>query len=237
MKSIYSSFYIVLHLLKMTNGFHTVQLKPYLRSYHTKTYRLDRYSSSLLLLHEMKPIQNFEDKEKLPPPPKSEEKIQYDTKEKKHNHTDDLPTGDDLVPAHLFKTCIVAIAIIMAVNFLHVPEVNIAHTPPQVPETPKKGMSCVSAYCSRELSKCLSNPSCAQGLGCFIGCSTSDIVKGTSTSTGTGTNKGTSTIEHRTEGACQVRCMDLYQSPLLDDFTECSLTKNNCYECLKADDR
>lgn len=83
------------------------------------------------------------------------------------------------------------------------------------------GMRCVTSYCSKELSQCLSNGSCAQGLGCFMGCATTDAVKG---------NVGN-------EGACQVRCMDLYQNKLLDEFTECSLTKNRCYEPLQADQK
>lgn len=39
------------------------------------------------------------------------------------------------------------------------------------------------------------------------------------------------------EGACQTRCMDLYQSPVLDAFTDCTLTEKRCYPQLKADVR
>ena len=83
-----------------------------------------------------------------------------------------------------------------------------------------KGMGCVAVHCSKDLSKCLSNGQCAQGLGCFIRCST--------------TRSDVATLG---EGDCQVRCMDLYQNSLLDKFTECSLTKYQCYEPLDADPR
>ncbi len=87
-----------------------------------------------------------------------------------------------------------------------------------------KGMNCVSKYCSQELSKCISDPKCARGLGCFINCSTIDILKNP-------------TVKMKEEGVCQVRCMDLYQNSNLDDFTECTLTKNCCYEPIKSDER
>lgn len=99
----------------------------------------------------------------------------------------------------------------------------------------EEGMTCVAKNCSKELSKCLSNPTCGQGLGCFIGCTTSDIVKNSSSRVAAVDELGKQ--PKIIEGACQVRCMDLYQNHLLDDFTECSLTKNHCYPCLKADDR
>lgn len=85
-----------------------------------------------------------------------------------------------------------------------------------------KGMNCVAKNCSQELSKCLSDANCTRGLGCFISCSSMDALK-------SGPNK--------LEGSCQVRCMDLYQNSILDDFTECTLTNNRCYEPIKADNR
>jgi len=83
------------------------------------------------------------------------------------------------------------------------------------------GMACVANHCSAKLSQCLSDPKCAQGLGCFMGCAAKDAIHSNQMS----------------EGSCQVRCMDLYQNKLLDDFTDCSLTENHCYDALKADTR
>ena len=83
-----------------------------------------------------------------------------------------------------------------------------------------KGMSCVTEKCGDRLTKCLSDSKCARGLGCFISCAARDSLN-----------------SNDSEGACQVRCMDLYENALLNEFTDCSLTKNKCYDPLKADMR
>jgi len=79
------------------------------------------------------------------------------------------------------------------------------------------GMACVAKHCSRELGECLSDRQCARGMGCFVGCVVNPQIE--------------------IEGSCQVRCMDLYQNENLDKFTDCTLTRNKCYETLKADNR
>lgn len=75
-------------------------------------------------------------------------------------------------------------------------------------------MSCVMSHCSKELSACMSNPQCAQGLGCFMTCAA-----------------------QKQEGACQVRCTDLHENEQLRRFTKCTLADRQCYPALAADAR
>ncbi len=98
-------------------------------------------------------------------------------------------------------------------------------------DSPSTGMACVAEHCSSPLSRCLSDLTCAKGLGCFMNCAMNDALASEKNIY----TKGIVTM--RSEGACQVRCMDLYQNKLLDDFTECSLTKYRCYDALRADAR
>ena len=88
--------------------------------------------------------------------------------------------------------------------------------------TETTGMVCVTQHCTSQLSKCLSDSDCSKGLGCFVACAAKDSIGSTAI------NK---------EGSCQVRCMDLHENELLNEFTECSLTQNRCYAPLKADVR
>lgn len=91
------------------------------------------------------------------------------------------------------------------------------------------GMACVSQSCSRQLSECLADSNCAKGLGCFSRCAAKDAYDKI--------RSNRKDVDARIEGSCQVRCMDLYQNERLDDFTDCTLTKNRCYDVLKADAR
>ncbi len=93
-------------------------------------------------------------------------------------------------------------------------------TPNAFPSTTSTGMACVTQKCSSQLAKCISDPRCSKGLGCFVGCTAKDYIG-----------------QNDSEGVCQVRCMDLYESRLLNEFTECSLTQNQCYDPLKPDAR
>ncbi len=98
-------------------------------------------------------------------------------------------------------------------------------------ESPSTGMLCVAEYCSIPLSHCLSDVTCAKGLGCFMNCAVNDALASDK-------NIGMKDMTTmRSEGTCQVRCMDLYQNKHLAEFTECSLTRHHCYDALKPDAR
>jgi VDE lipocalin domain len=78
------------------------------------------------------------------------------------------------------------------------------------------GMMCVTSNCGRILQKCVKDSTCLRGLGCFVACAANpDASAG--------------------EGACQVRCVDLYECDTLNAFTKCTLTDNGCYPALAAD--
>mmetsp|Transcript_33455 Transcript_33455/g.72393 ORF Transcript_33455/g.72393 Transcript_33455/m.72393 type:complete len:488 (+) Transcript_33455:39-1502(+) len=82
-----------------------------------------------------------------------------------------------------------------------------------------KGMSCVASKCSKQFASCISDKTCSNGMGCFVKCAALPHSQSDA------------------EGSCQVRCMDLYQNELLDDFTDCTLTNNACYKALDVDER
>jgi len=85
----------------------------------------------------------------------------------------------------------------------------------------ENGIGCVATQCLKELSKCLSNAQSAHGLGCFIICSTNDIIQTSRDASKQRNNERSGKLE----GSCEVQSIVLYQNKLLDDFTECSLMK------------
>ena len=108
-------------------------------------------------------------------------------------------------------------------SIAHAAAVARSVTSPAAPT--KTGMSCVASYCATELKDCLLDPNCAKGLQCFVSCA----VTSGSTKTPAGAD-----VE---EGACQVRCTDLYENPQLTAFTKCTLTDHGCYPALPEDER
>jgi VDE lipocalin domain len=85
------------------------------------------------------------------------------------------------------------------------------------------GMVCVASKCGSVLQECVKDSTCLRGLGCFVACAANP------TSATSGGPVG--------EGACQVRCVDLYECDKLNAFTKCTLTENSCYPALAADPR
>jgi VDE lipocalin domain len=80
------------------------------------------------------------------------------------------------------------------------------------------GMMCVTSNCGSILQECVKDSTCLRGLGCFVACAANPDA---SAAMG--------------EGACQVRCVDLYECDTLNAFTKCTLTDNGCYPALAAD--
>ena len=83
---------------------------------------------------------------------------------------------------------------------------------PAVASTPstQSPMVCATRNCQKELSDCMrDSQTCAPGLACLLRC---QIFSG-----------------GEKEGACQVRCMDLYENPPMEALTECTLTQHQCY--------
>ncbi|CAL5196087.1 unnamed protein product [Lathyrus oleraceus] len=68
-----------------------------------------------------------------------------------------------------------------------------------------KTCACLFKECRPELAKCLSNPSCAANIACLQTCN-----------------------NRPDETECQIRCGDVFENSVVDEFNECAVSRKKC---------
>ncbi|KAM5561810.1 hypothetical protein ABKV19_022415 [Rosa sericea] len=68
-----------------------------------------------------------------------------------------------------------------------------------------KTCSCLLKECRVELAKCISNPSCAANVACLQTCN-----------------------NRPDETECQIKCGDLFENSVVDEFNECAVSRKKC---------
>ncbi|KAI8535851.1 hypothetical protein RHMOL_Rhmol10G0206700 [Rhododendron molle] len=68
-----------------------------------------------------------------------------------------------------------------------------------------KTCSCLLKECRLELAKCIANPSCAANVACLQTCN-----------------------NRPDETECQIRCGDLFENNVVDEFNECAVSRKKC---------
>lgn len=68
-----------------------------------------------------------------------------------------------------------------------------------------KTCSCLLKECRLELAKCISNPSCAANVACLQTCN-----------------------NRPDETECQIKCGDLFENSVVDEFNECAVSRKKC---------
>ncbi|CAJ1961209.1 unnamed protein product [Sphenostylis stenocarpa] len=68
-----------------------------------------------------------------------------------------------------------------------------------------KTCTCLLKDCRLELAKCLSNPSCAANIACLQTCN-----------------------NRPDETECQIKCGDLFENSVVDEFNECAVSRKKC---------
>ncbi|CAL0301792.1 unnamed protein product [Lupinus luteus] len=68
-----------------------------------------------------------------------------------------------------------------------------------------KTCTCLLKECRIELAKCLSNPSCAANIACLQTCN-----------------------NRPDETECQIKCGDLFENKVVDEFNECAVSRKKC---------
>ncbi|KAK7285850.1 hypothetical protein RJT34_20633 [Clitoria ternatea] len=68
-----------------------------------------------------------------------------------------------------------------------------------------KTCACLLKDCRAELAKCLSNPSCAANVACLQTCN-----------------------NRPDETECQIKCGDLFENSVVDEFNECAVSRKKC---------
>ncbi|XP_047169327.1 violaxanthin de-epoxidase, chloroplastic [Vigna umbellata] len=68
-----------------------------------------------------------------------------------------------------------------------------------------KTCACLLKDCRLELAKCLSNPSCAANIACLQTCN-----------------------NRPDETECQIKCGDLFENSVVDEFNECAVSRKKC---------
>ncbi|XP_022719985.1 violaxanthin de-epoxidase, chloroplastic [Durio zibethinus] len=68
-----------------------------------------------------------------------------------------------------------------------------------------KTCSCLLKECRIELAKCISNPSCAANVACLQTCN-----------------------DRPDETECQIKCGDLFENSVVDEFNECAVSRKKC---------
>ncbi|XP_027349142.1 violaxanthin de-epoxidase, chloroplastic isoform X3 [Abrus precatorius] len=68
-----------------------------------------------------------------------------------------------------------------------------------------KTCTCLLKECRIELAKCLSNPSCAANIACLQTCN-----------------------NRPDETECQIKCGDLFENTVVDEFNECAVSRKKC---------
>ncbi|KAL3030662.1 hypothetical protein AAZX31_03G232500 [Glycine max] len=68
-----------------------------------------------------------------------------------------------------------------------------------------KTCACLLKDCRIELAKCLSNPSCAANIACLQTCN-----------------------NRPDETECQIKCGDLFENSVVDEFNECAVSRKKC---------
>uniref|UniRef100_A0A0D9W425 VDE lipocalin domain-containing protein n=1 Tax=Leersia perrieri TaxID=77586 RepID=A0A0D9W425_9ORYZ len=68
-----------------------------------------------------------------------------------------------------------------------------------------KTCTCLLKECRIELAKCIANPSCAANVACLNTCN-----------------------NRPDETECQIKCGDLFENSVVDEFNECAVSRNKC---------
>ncbi|WOL11397.1 hypothetical protein Cni_G20159 [Canna indica] len=82
---------------------------------------------------------------------------------------------------------------------------TLLFVPPAEAVDALKTCSCLLKECRVELAKCIANPSCAANIACLQTCN-----------------------DRPDESECQIKCGDLFENSVVDEFNECAVSRKKC---------